>query len=774
MFIVIFVLNFIACFLFFRAALRYFLPERPTPYIAFYETFCVTCILFAAETWFFIEGLSAFDALNSPEPLALLHLFSFLLLATGTLFLRRSLIQALAEWRNAGSDPFLRRIIVLITVFIICPLFFIAIYYPPCTADSMSYHLPRILHWIQNGNIEMYPTNYPRQLYHQPLAEYLIFGWELFLGNDYLDNTIQMVTLLGIIFATALLIRYFGGGGRCQILGCLLILSAPIVLFEAPTTQTDILLTFFFFNFLYFGLQLSSVSSVDLSQRERLFYAVCMGISLGLSLNTKFSIAAFEIPFCCWFGLRYLKIYRKKVLSIYSVLILGFLIFNVPYFIRNIQTSGHLFGPVHHQKMHRNLRFGPDVVFSNAIRNIGMQLRVPSEAVNQYNKSFLMQLHRVLGITWNDTQTSYTGVGTIPYEYETVFVLDDYRSGNMLLILLFSIVALSYCSNQCRQLFFPAPPKTSLPKTTFQKTEKMFSKRKAKRHAVELSNREINSTVSLDEEPQQQLIRPEYQHQHRYLMIYTWLTIFGFLLFSALFRWQPFGARLLLPNFLGGIPFIAIGLCRILAAKRISQFIPLLFGISFLYVVFMVANSTFFNPLDAMLKTVARPIENQSETTQENNLKSLASGEQLVDVDISITNPELLENYFVVRSFRESYLFHRKYKYFRQVPVYMIDHLSITNKIDELGVTQIGMALDTTYDRWEYPFWALLRTFNRNYRIEWVIYPESLKNTPNYDPNFVPEIIITDFPPEVISAQFEVEHAWKYEHLVLVKVKGRK
>jgi hypothetical protein len=412
--------------------------------------------------------------------------------------------------------------------------------------------------------------------------------------------------------------------------------------------------------------------------------------------------------------------------------------------------------------MVRNLRFGPDVLFSNAVRNIGMQLRVPSEAVNQYNKNFLIQLHHVFGITWNDPQTSYTGVGTIPYEYETVFVLDDYRSGNMLLILFFSIVSLTCCSNQCRQLLFPNSSATG-----FQKTETTPSKRKTKKQTAELSNQKICTSVSSEE---QQLILPEYNQQHRYLMIYIWLTILGFLLFSALFRWQPFGARLLLPNFLGGIPFIAIGLCRILNAKRIGQFIPLLLGVSFLYVIFIVANSMFFNPLDAIVRTEAKTVTNPSEITQK-NFRQLTSGEQIVDLDISVVNPELLENYFVVRSFRDNYLFHRKYKYFRQVPLYLIDHLSITNKINELGFTKIGMALDTMYDRWEYPFWTILRNFNRNYRIEWVIYPEYLKKSPNYDPDFVPELIITDFPPDVISKQFEIEHVWKYEHLVLVKVK---
>ncbi|MDR2757107.1 MAG: hypothetical protein LBC20_15530, partial [Planctomycetaceae bacterium] len=391
MFIIILVLNFIVCFLFSCAVIRHFLSERPTPYVALYESFVVACILFATETWFFIEGLSVFNALKTPEPLALLYFLSFLILITGIFCLRKSL-QNLVNYVNVPVDIFVRNFVILIMVLIILPLIFVSIYYPPCTADSMSYHLPRILHWIQNGNIAIYPSNYPRQLFYQPFAEYLVLPCELFVGNDYFDNTIQIIALIGVFCLLALLVRYFGGGGRCQILACLLTLSAPIVIFEAPTTQTDIITTFFFLAFVYFGLKLSTFQSKPLLRTETIFYTICMGITLGLGLNTKVSIVTFEIPFCCWFGLQYLKTYRKKVILIYGLLVLGFLVFNVPYFIRNAQICGHIFGPIEGQNGMRNLRFGPDVIFSNAVRNIGMQLRIPNETVNQYNKNFLIRL----------------------------------------------------------------------------------------------------------------------------------------------------------------------------------------------------------------------------------------------------------------------------------------------------------------------------------------------------------------------------------------------
>ncbi|MDR1089529.1 MAG: hypothetical protein LBL79_00500 [Prevotella sp.] len=37
--------------------------------------------------------------------------------------------------------------------------FFLALAYPPNNWDSMTYHLPRIEHWIQNGNLDHYYTS---------------------------------------------------------------------------------------------------------------------------------------------------------------------------------------------------------------------------------------------------------------------------------------------------------------------------------------------------------------------------------------------------------------------------------------------------------------------------------------------------------------------------------------------------------------------------------------------------------------------------------------
>src|SRR5262249_24548067 len=43
----------------------------------------------------------------------------------------------------------------------------------PNIADGVSYHMPRVMHWIQNRSVRHYPTNITRQLHMPPMAEFV-------------------------------------------------------------------------------------------------------------------------------------------------------------------------------------------------------------------------------------------------------------------------------------------------------------------------------------------------------------------------------------------------------------------------------------------------------------------------------------------------------------------------------------------------------------------------------------------------------------------------
>ena len=84
-----------------------------------------------------------------------------------------------------------RNILFLILFLIILPLLLLTIFISPNNWDSMAYHLPRIEHWIQNGNVYPYPTNITRQIATSPLSEYIILNFQVLASTDAFSNLVQ-------------------------------------------------------------------------------------------------------------------------------------------------------------------------------------------------------------------------------------------------------------------------------------------------------------------------------------------------------------------------------------------------------------------------------------------------------------------------------------------------------------------------------------------------------------------------------------------------------
>jgi hypothetical protein len=77
----------------------------------------------------------------------------------------------------------------------------IALYSPPNSGDSQSYHLARVEHWIQNRSLEFYLTSNTRQLMLPPFAEVLILHFRLLSGGDRFDNLVQWLAGVGAVVA---------------------------------------------------------------------------------------------------------------------------------------------------------------------------------------------------------------------------------------------------------------------------------------------------------------------------------------------------------------------------------------------------------------------------------------------------------------------------------------------------------------------------------------------------------------------------------------------
>jgi hypothetical protein len=166
----------------------------------------------------------------------------------------------------------------------------IALVSPPNNADSLGYHLPRVEHWAQDRSVEFYPTAVHRQVGFSPGAEYLLLHLRLLAGPEEFYNLMQWAAALGCAVAVSRIAAQLGAGRCGQLLAAATVASAPLVVLEATSTQTDLVA----------GFWVATGASLALSGlRARAPWpeVAWLGAATGLATVTKVNALAPLAPF---------------------------------------------------------------------------------------------------------------------------------------------------------------------------------------------------------------------------------------------------------------------------------------------------------------------------------------------------------------------------------------------------------------------------------------------------------------------------------------------
>ena len=136
---------------------------------------------------------------------------------------------------------------LLLTVF----LALIGLLTPTMNWDSLTYHLPRVMHWAQQSSVRHYPTDCISQLQMGPFSAFLQTHLFLLWGSDRLANLIQWAAMAGCAIVApwvALQLAPSPGANstRLQVLAALLVVTLPTGVVEAVTPQTDYVTAFWF------------------------------------------------------------------------------------------------------------------------------------------------------------------------------------------------------------------------------------------------------------------------------------------------------------------------------------------------------------------------------------------------------------------------------------------------------------------------------------------------------------------------------------------------
>ncbi|WP_433265237.1 glycosyltransferase family 39 protein [Micromonospora vinacea] len=117
----------------------------------------------------------------------------------------------------------------------------IALLAEPNNFDSQTYHLPKVEHWVAQGDLDFWPTAIHRQVTIPPGAEYLLLHLRLLTGGDQLHNLVQWAAGVLCLLVAARITAQLGGGRRAQLLTAFVLATTPMVVLQATSTQTDLI-----------------------------------------------------------------------------------------------------------------------------------------------------------------------------------------------------------------------------------------------------------------------------------------------------------------------------------------------------------------------------------------------------------------------------------------------------------------------------------------------------------------------------------------------------
>lgn len=182
---------------------------------------------------------------------------------------------------------------------------------PPNNWDSMTYHMSRVAQWQAQASVAHYPTHITRQIYLTPGAEMALLHLQIARGDDRLANLLQWAAFGGVIAGASLLAARLGGGPRTQALAALFCATAPMAILESSSTQNDLVGAFCLLALVYFaGLW---------CERPSRGLTLAVGASLGLALATKVTLYVIALPWLAVLALHALRSGRSGVRALLVV-----------------------------------------------------------------------------------------------------------------------------------------------------------------------------------------------------------------------------------------------------------------------------------------------------------------------------------------------------------------------------------------------------------------------------------------------------------------------
>lgn len=279
---------------------------------------------------------------------------------------------------------------------IVCILdIIIAFFTVPYNWDSMTYHLPRIVHWANNQSVMHYATNSIRQVASPPFHEIICLDIYLLSRNrDALLNLVQSISFL----TNAWLVFEIAGKLKCSSKFCkvcsLLFLSMPIAFGESVTTQNDNLSCVFLLIFVYYILDLLHMDHIIGDGKDTYERVVIMSACVGYGYLTKPAVSMGMLMLAVVL-LAICIIRRDSVIKLLKLLAVSapvIVLIILPEVVKNISTFGALLSPITGERQLVGT-LNPRYLFINGLKNFAFNL--PTVYINNSDRLYADLVYKI-------------------------------------------------------------------------------------------------------------------------------------------------------------------------------------------------------------------------------------------------------------------------------------------------------------------------------------------------------------------------------------------
>ncbi len=299
-----------------------------------------------------------------------------------------------------------------------------ALVYPPTTWDSMTYHMARIPHWIENKSVDFYHTSIPRQNYQMPLAEYAILHLQILTNCDIFANLVQWISFCVLICLSSLVSASLGLNKKQQLIAAVATATLPMAIVQASGTQNDLVVSAFIMASCYYFIKLSKTISIENS---------CLtAISLGLACLTKGTAYLICIPMSLFLAIQFTTLQKKAGNSFLKIL--GILVFIISItvlinsmFLKRMYFEYGKFTP-DDTRLYKNEELSYSIIAANILRNMALHIGVPSTRINHFSDSIITS---ILQEELNNSKSTWPGTS-----YLTCYSRHEDSAGNLLHFLL--------------------------------------------------------------------------------------------------------------------------------------------------------------------------------------------------------------------------------------------------------------------------------------------------------------------------------------------------